>query len=77
MGIGESIVIYLSIWVIVMFMVLPWGVRVTEETEPGHADSAPDNPNIAVKLVVTTLISAVLLAVVLYVDSLNIISFRE
>ena len=76
MGIPESIVIFLSIWVIVFFMALPWGVRVNDAHEIGHATSAPENPNFRLKALVTTFISAILLGVVLYVDSLNIITFR-
>jgi len=48
------------IWVVILFMVLPWGVRVPDKIEPGHADSAPENPQIGLKLLVTTVISALL-----------------
>lgn len=37
--------IYLLFWVMSLFLVLPWGVRTSEEegvkTQPGHAESAP------------------------------------
>jgi predicted secreted protein len=48
------------IWVVVLFLVLPWGVRLPERAEPGHADSAPDNPQIGLKLLVTCLLSGLL-----------------
>ena len=37
--------IYLLFWVLSLFLVLPWGVRTSEEAgeraQPGHAESAP------------------------------------
>lgn len=37
--------IYLLFWIMSLFLVLPWGVRTSEEegveSQPGHAESAP------------------------------------
>ena len=37
--------IYILFWTLSLFLVLPWGVRTSEEegarSEPGHAESAP------------------------------------
>jgi predicted secreted protein len=37
--------IYLLFWMLSLFLVLPWGVRTSEEegarSQPGHAESAP------------------------------------
>ena len=37
--------IYVLFWTLSLFLVLPWGVRTSEEegvrSEPGHAESAP------------------------------------
>ena len=37
--------IYILFWMLSLFLVLPWGVRTSEEegaaSEPGHAESAP------------------------------------
>lgn len=58
-----GLVAFVIIWTIVLFTVLPWGVRPPENPEPGHMPGAPDNPRIGLKFVVTTGISAVLWAV--------------
>jgi predicted secreted protein len=57
--------IYFIVWWLVLFAVLPWGVRsqdesgeVTRGTDPG----APSIPKLGQKLVWTTLISAVVFA---------------
>ena len=39
-----GILVYVMIWWVVIFAVLPWGVRVPDEPEPGHAASAPETP---------------------------------
>ena len=56
-----GIAIYGLIWFVVLFMVLPFGVRPQKDTghvTPGTAESAPIKPNIMRKFVVTALISA-------------------
>ncbi len=52
--------VYVVIWWMVLLMVLPWGVKVPEIPEPGHATSAPQNPMMWRKALITTLIAAVL-----------------
>ncbi len=52
--------VYVMIWWVVIFAVLPWGVRVPDEPGPGHAASAPETPMMGRKLLVTTAIATVL-----------------
>lgn len=65
MTFSSSFVLYVIIWVVVLFLVLPWGVRIPEQAGPGHATSAPENPYIGFKLLVTTTL-AVFLWVIAY-----------
>ena len=51
---------YIIIWWLVLFTVLPWGVRVPDDPEPGHATSAPEKPMMWRKALVTTAIAAIL-----------------
>jgi predicted secreted protein len=57
--------IYFLIWWMVLFAVLPWGASSAHETgvevKPGHAPSAPIRPLIFRKIIITTLISALLM----------------
>ncbi len=71
-----GILVYVMIWWVVLFTVLPWGVRVPEEHEPGHATSAPANPMIGRKFLITTLITTVLWAIAYYLIDSEFISFR-
>lgn len=52
--------VYVIIWVVALFLVLPWGVRIPNNVDLGHATSAPENPYIGLKLLVTTILSAFL-----------------
>ncbi len=62
--------VYAIIWWVVIFAVLPWGVRVPETHGPGHATSAPERPMLWRKAAITTAISAVIwLGVYLVVES--------
>ncbi len=57
-----AIAIYFTTWWIVLFAVLPFGVRSQEETRevvPGSDPGAPMLPHLAAKALWTTAISAV------------------
>jgi predicted secreted protein len=60
MDLVGGVVAYVVIWVVVLFMVLPFGVRQPDEQEPGHMPGAPENPRIGLKFLVTSVIAAVL-----------------
>jgi predicted secreted protein len=60
----SGIVVYVILWWVVFFTMLPVGVKTQHEAggevEPGHAESAPTHPRLWRKAAVTTLIAAVL-----------------
>ena len=76
MGWVASIFVYFLIWWVVLFAVLPWGVQVPDNPEPGHAPSSPINPHLALKFIVTTAVSAVIWVIVWYVLNSGWISLR-
>ncbi|MEJ0010101.1 MAG: DUF1467 family protein [Alphaproteobacteria bacterium] len=55
----QFILTYLVSWWMVLFMVLPWGVRAPAEPAPGHAPSAPERPRLARKFAITTALAFV------------------
>jgi predicted secreted protein len=58
----SGIAIYFILWWVVLFAVLPFGVKSHHEAgvpvERGHADAAPVEPMMLKKVIATTLISA-------------------
>ena len=66
MRIGTFIAIYFVVWWIVLFAVLPWGMRTQEEEGEvtlGTPASAPANPRLLQKAVWTSIASAVVVGV--------------
>ncbi len=73
MTIPMGIAVYFTMWWIVLFAVLPFGVRSHDEhgsTLQGTDPGAPVATHMAVKAFWTTLISALLFAALLYYMSL-------
>ena len=71
MGISTAIATYFLIWWIVLFAVLPWGVRAQgEDSPPGTDPGAPTVPRLRAKLVWTTIVATALWAIsaVVYVN---------
>jgi predicted secreted protein len=77
MGWVSGIVVYLITWWVVLFAVLPWGVRPPDEPEAGHATSAPTRPRIWMKFAVTTVVAAVIWLGIYGVIEAGWISFRD
>ena len=58
MATTTAIAIYFLIWWIVLFAVLPWGVRAQgEDSAPGTDPGAPQAPRLMAKLVWTTMVA--------------------
>ncbi|HZS82146.1 MAG TPA: DUF1467 family protein [Stellaceae bacterium] len=76
MGWVTGIAVYICIWWVVIFAVLPWGVRSAEPNNQGFDPGAPENPHLLLKALVTTAISAVLWAIVFAIVNSNLFSFR-
>ena len=77
MGIVSGIVVYVMLWWLVLFMVLPWGVRAPDAPEVGHEAGAPQAPRMWVKALITTVIATALwVAVDVFIVS-DLFSFRQ
>jgi predicted secreted protein len=72
-----GIAVYVVVWWIVLFAVLPWGVKPPETLVPGQADSAPENPRLLLKAAVTTVIAGVIWAGIYLLVRSDWISFRD
>ena len=77
MGWVTGISVYVVVWWVVLFAVLPWGVRTPAQPEPGMANSAPERPRILLKFAATTLVAAVVWLIIYAVVQSELISFRE
>jgi predicted secreted protein len=66
MGLSFSIAIYFIVWWLVLFIVLPFGVRSQDDAGsvvPGTPGSAPLAPRLFRTALITTVVSAVVFAI--------------
>lgn len=77
MDIVSGIVVYILLWWWVFLMSLPFGVRPDDVIGKGHATSAPKNPRILMKALITTCIALVLWFGVRALILSELFSFRE
>jgi len=72
-----GIIVYVLVWWVTLFAVLPLWVTPAEPDDPGHAAGAPQRPRLLLKMAITTVVSALIwLAIYLVVKS-PWHSFRE
>ncbi|WP_339778956.1 DUF1467 family protein [uncultured Thalassospira sp.] len=76
MGLFSGFVTYLIIWWLVLFTVLPVGVRQQEVVEKGHDSGAPQKAHMWKKVLATSLISAILWGVAYFVITSGLIDIR-
>ena len=78
MNLWTGLAVYLIIWWLVIFMVLPWGVRRIDPDDllDGEDPGAPAKPRMLLKLLVTTVISGVVFVLVHLIIESGVISLR-
>ena len=75
MGVVSGVVVFVMIWWVVLFTILPWGVYPEAQPLPGCAIEAPAKPQLKLKLWVTTLISLFIWFIVWWIIDADIIHF--
>jgi predicted secreted protein len=80
MSLATAIAIYFIIWWVVLFAVLPWGVRSQHEggaIAPGSDPGAPAMPRLKRKLVLTTMVAAIVFALWYVVYTYRLIALDD
>ena len=76
-----AVSMYLVIWWIVLFVMLPISVRTSEEAgekpSPGNAESAPHLPHLLQKMVATTVVSSLVFAALYAIIALHVITLDQ
>ena len=81
MGTTGSLIVYVCIWWIVFFSVLPIGIQSSgdkykdnlKRNDPG----APKNPKIAKRFIITTIITTIIFLGIYYMVNNNYLNLRE
>lgn len=77
MTITTGIIAFILIWWLVIFTVLPMGVERDPDPQLGNMTGAPKEHQMKKKVIVTTLIAAVIWGVLYGLIQLNIIDFYD
>ncbi len=78
MSITGSIVIYVIIWWIVFFSLLPIDVNRNKNIKiEGEDPGSPENPKILKKFMYTTILSSVLFLIIYYLVKYNYLNLRN
>jgi predicted secreted protein len=72
-----GIVVYVLVWWVTLFAVLPLWVTPADPDDPGHAAGAPQRPRMLLKVAVTTLVSALIWLAIYFLVNSSWLSFRE
>jgi predicted secreted protein len=80
MSITGGIIIYVNLWMIIFFMVLPFGITSQIDSldyQKGTDPGAPVESRIKKKILITTLISTVIFSLIFVVDQLDLFNIRK
>ena len=81
MGITGSIIVYVLIWWIIFFSVLPIGIQSNkekfQEKIAGVDPGAPKNPKIIKKFLITTIITSIIFIVIYYLVEFDLLNLRK
>ena len=81
MGITGSIIIYVMIWWIIFFSILPVGIQsnkeIFKESIEGADPGAPNNPKMAKKFLITTIITSILFIMIYYLVNAGVLNLRN
>ena len=55
----QGAIVYVLVWWVTLFAVLPLWVSPAEPDDPGHAAGAPQRPRLALKAAITSAVAAV------------------
>ena len=72
-----GLAVYILIWWVSLFTVLPIGANRSADPAPGTPEGAPDNPRLLFKFSLATGIAAVLWLILYAAIQADLISFRD
>jgi|TARA_B100001059_G_C17405454_1_gene365850 predicted secreted protein len=81
MSITGSIIVYVLIWWIVFFSILPIGIKsnnkIFKDTIEGIDPGAPKNPKIGKKFLITTITTSIIFIMIYYIVDLGFFNLRN
>ncbi len=73
----SGLVVFILLWWWVFLMSLPFGIKMPDEVESGHATSAPEKPMLRRKIAISTAIASVLFTIVYWIIASGLVSLSQ
>ena len=73
----SGLVVFILLWWWVFLMSLPFGIKMPDEVESGHATSAPEKPMLRRKVIISTAIASGLFVIVYWIIDSGLISLSQ
>ena len=73
----SGLVVFILLWWWVFLMSLPFGIKMPDEVESGHATSAPEKPMLRRKLAISTAIATVLFTIIYWIIDSGLVSLSQ
>jgi len=67
MTLVSGTMVFIVLWWVILFAVLPFGVRPEENPKKGFATSAPQNPQLKKKFLATTVLTAIIWSLIQWI----------
>lgn len=80
MSIMGGVIIYVNLWMVILFMVLPFGIKNQVDSanyQKGTDPGAPVESKMKKKILITTLITTVIFSLILAADKLDLFNIRK
>ena len=71
-----GIATYVVVWLISLFMVLPFGIKPQVDPVPGSPESAPEKPRLRRKALITTALATVIWLIIWIVVTTGVVDLR-
>ena len=80
MSIMGGVIIYVNLWMVILFMVLPFGIKNQVDSsnyQKGTDPGAPVESKMKKKILITTLITTVIFSLIFAADKLDLFNIRK
>ena len=80
MSIMGGVIIYVNLWMVILFMVLPFGIKNQVDSpnyQKGTDPGAPVESKMKKKILITTLITTVIFSLIFAADKLDLFNIRR
>ncbi|MDB2414617.1 DUF1467 family protein [Rickettsiales bacterium] len=77
MNIVSISIVFCVVWWLAFFIILPIGLKKDDNPQKGNDSGAPENANIAIKMIASTFVSIIFCAIFYYLMEIDFFAFLD